>query len=204
VKEKSARSSSSKKIAASRLARGAADQFAEAGLIAIAPDLLSGLAHGARPATSRRPTPPRQALGKLRPSGDRRPERVRRLRRELDSCNGKAVGGSAGGGQTFRFARTRERWRGAGVLRSRARRTPRRSRRSRRRSTALRRETTPASTPDEARRGGDEEAGKRTTRSSIRARSRLHARRRDDGVEGREKKARADAWTRIKEILKKL
>ncbi len=93
-------------------ARSAADQFAEAGLIAIAPDLLSGLGpNGGK--TSDFPSadaatqalyklPPDQVTADLNASAD--------YVAKLPACNGKvAVGGFCwGGGQTFRFATNRE------------------------------------------------------------------------------------------------
>jgi len=93
-------------------ARSAADQFAEAGLIAIAPDLLSGLGpNGGK--TSDFPSadaasqalyklPPDQVTGDLNACAD--------YVAKLPACSGKvAVGGFCwGGGQTFRFATNRE------------------------------------------------------------------------------------------------
>jgi carboxymethylenebutenolidase len=93
-------------------ARSAADQFAEAGLIAIAPDLLSGLGPGGgKTADFPSADAATQALYKLPPE---------RVLSDLDACadyvaklpacSGKvAVGGFCwGGGQTFRFATHRE------------------------------------------------------------------------------------------------
>jgi carboxymethylenebutenolidase len=92
--------------------RSAADQFAEAGVIAIAPDHLSGLGpNGGK--TSDFPSvdaatqalyklPPDQVTADLNACAD--------YVAKLDACNGKvAVGGFCwGGGQTFRFATSRE------------------------------------------------------------------------------------------------
>ncbi|HVR85954.1 MAG TPA: dienelactone hydrolase family protein [Planctomycetota bacterium] len=92
--------------------RSAADQFAEAGVIAIAPDHLSGLGPGGGK-TSDFPTvdaatqalyklPPDQVTADLNACAD--------YVAKVDACNGKvAVGGFCwGGGQTFRFATSRE------------------------------------------------------------------------------------------------
>jgi carboxymethylenebutenolidase len=92
--------------------RSAADQFAEAGVIAIAPDHLSGLGpNGGK--TSDFPTvdAATQALYKLSP--DQVTADLNACAdyvAKLDACNGKiAVGGFCwGGGQTFRFATNRE------------------------------------------------------------------------------------------------
>jgi carboxymethylenebutenolidase len=92
--------------------RSAADQFAEAGVIAIAPDHLSGLGpNGGK--TSDFPSvdaatqalyklPPDQVTADLNACAD--------YVAKLDACTGKvAVGGFCwGGGQTFRFATNRE------------------------------------------------------------------------------------------------
>jgi carboxymethylenebutenolidase len=92
--------------------RGAADQFAEAGLIAVAPDLLSGMGPGGGK-TSDFPSvdAATQALYKLPPdqvTADL--SAAAEYASKLASCNGKvAVGGFCwGGGQTFRFATHRE------------------------------------------------------------------------------------------------
>jgi carboxymethylenebutenolidase len=91
--------------------RSATDQFAEAGVIAIAPDHLSGLGpNGGK--TSDFPTvdsatqalyklPPDQVTADLNACAD--------YASKLDACNGKvAVAGFCwGGGQTFRFATNR-------------------------------------------------------------------------------------------------
>jgi len=91
--------------------RSAADQFAEAGVIAIAPDHLSGLGPGGGK-TSDFPTvdAATQAIYKLPPDQvtadlDACAEYVAKL----DACNGKvaAAGFCWGGGQTFRFATNR-------------------------------------------------------------------------------------------------
>src|SRR5437867_1932784 len=92
--------------------RGVTDQLAEAGYIAIAPDLLSGAAPGGggtaelggvdavRKAIST--LPPGQVTADLNAVAD--------YVRNLPACNGKiAVGGFCwGGGQTFRFATNRK------------------------------------------------------------------------------------------------
>lgn len=92
--------------------RSAADQFAEAGVIAIAPDHLSGLGP-AGGKTSDFPTvdAATQTLYKLSP--DQVTADLNACAdyvAKLDGCNGKvAVGGFCwGGGQTFRFATSRE------------------------------------------------------------------------------------------------
>ncbi len=93
-------------------ARSAADQFAEAGVIAIAPDLLSGLGpNGGKTSDFPSPDAATQALGKLPP--DQVTADLNACAdyvAKLDACNGKvAVGGFCwGGGQTFRFATNRE------------------------------------------------------------------------------------------------
>lgn len=93
-------------------ARSAADQFAESGLIAVAPDLLSGLGpNGGK--TSDFPSadaatqalyklPPDQVTADLNACAD--------YAKKLDACSGKiAVAGFCwGGGQTFRFATNRD------------------------------------------------------------------------------------------------
>src|SRR5207253_7727294 len=92
--------------------RGVVDQLAEAGYIAIAPDLLSGTAPGGggtaelgsgdavRTAISS--LPPAQVTADLNAAAD--------YVVKLPACNGKiAVGGFCwGGGQTFRFATNRK------------------------------------------------------------------------------------------------
>jgi carboxymethylenebutenolidase len=88
-----------------------ADEFAEAGYLAIAPDLLSGMApNGGRtkdlPANGVGPVinklPPDQITADLNALVDHC--------RKLPTCNGKVcvVGFSWGGGQTFRFATNRK------------------------------------------------------------------------------------------------
>jgi carboxymethylenebutenolidase len=87
-------------------ARNAADELAEAGYIAIAPDLLSGVGPngggtsslGSQVGPAIRDLPPDQITGDLNAAAD--------YLKTLSSCNGKlAVAGFCwGGGQTFRFA----------------------------------------------------------------------------------------------------
>jgi len=92
--------------------RSAADQFAEAGVIAIAPDHLSGLGpNGGKTADFPTVDAATQALYKLPP--DQVTADLNACAdyvSKLDACNGKiAVGGFCwGGGQTFRFATNRE------------------------------------------------------------------------------------------------
>ena len=92
--------------------RSAADQFAEAGVIAIAPDHLSGLGpNGGKTADFPTVDAATQALYKLPP--DQVTADLNACAdyvAKLDACNGKvAVGGFCwGGGQTFRFATNRE------------------------------------------------------------------------------------------------
>jgi carboxymethylenebutenolidase len=93
-------------------ARAAADQFAEAGLIAIAPDLLSGLGpNGGKTSDFPSADAATQALYKLPP--DQVTAALNACADyvgKLPACSGKvAVGGFCwGGGQTFRFATNRE------------------------------------------------------------------------------------------------
>jgi carboxymethylenebutenolidase len=93
-------------------ARSAADQFAEAGLIAIAPDLLSGLGpNGGKTPDFPSADAATQALYKLpsdQVTGDL--NACADYVAKLPACSGKvAVGGFCwGGGQTFRFATNRE------------------------------------------------------------------------------------------------
>jgi carboxymethylenebutenolidase len=93
-------------------ARSAADQFAEAGLIAIAPDLLSGLGpNGGKTSDFPSADAATQALYKLPPdqvSADL--NACADYVAKLPACSGKvAVGGFCwGGGQTFRFATNRD------------------------------------------------------------------------------------------------
>lgn len=93
-----------------------ADEFAEAGYIAIAPDLLSGMAPGGGrtkdfpPAEGGGFGPVGQAIGKLPPdqvTADL--NAVADYCKKLPNCNGKVcvVGFSWGGSQSFRFATTR-------------------------------------------------------------------------------------------------
>ncbi|MBI3416526.1 MAG: dienelactone hydrolase family protein [Verrucomicrobia bacterium] len=88
--------------------RGVADQFAEAGYIAIAPDLLSGMAPGGGGTAELGGNDGvRGVIGKLPPdqiTADL--NAVADYIAKLPACNGKlAVGGFCwGGGQTFRFA----------------------------------------------------------------------------------------------------
>jgi carboxymethylenebutenolidase len=95
-----------------------ADEFAEAGFIAVAPDLLSGMApNGGRTKDFPAPEgggfggPVGQAIGKLPPdqiTADL--NAVVDYCRSLKSCNGKVcvVGFSWGGSQAFRFAANRK------------------------------------------------------------------------------------------------
>ncbi len=92
-------------------ARGVADQLAEAGYIAIAPDCLSGMGpKGGNTDTFTSVGEATKAIGKLPPdqvTGDLNAAADYVLK--LKACNGKlAVGGFCwGGGQTFRFATNR-------------------------------------------------------------------------------------------------
>ena len=93
-----------------------ADEFAEAGYIAIAPDLLSGMApNGGRtkdfPASAGMGGPVGQAIRNLPPdqiTADL--NAVADYCKHLPACNGKVcvVGFSWGGGQCFRFATNRK------------------------------------------------------------------------------------------------
>jgi carboxymethylenebutenolidase len=91
--------------------RGVADQLAEAGYIAIAPDLLSGMGpKGGRSSDFTGRDGAREAIGKLPPeqiSADL--NQVADEAKKLPACNGKiAVSGFCWGGmQTFRFATNR-------------------------------------------------------------------------------------------------
>jgi carboxymethylenebutenolidase len=88
--------------------RSAADEFAEAGYIAIAPDLLTGLGpNGGGTAELGGADGARKVIGKLPPdqiTADL--DAVFDYVSKLDSCNGKVVvtGFCWGGGQTFRYA----------------------------------------------------------------------------------------------------
>jgi carboxymethylenebutenolidase len=92
-------------------ARGVADQLAEAGYIAIAPDLLSGMGPGGGKTSDIKTTDEAtKVLYQLKPeqvSADL--NAVADYALKLDACNGKlAVAGFCwGGGQTFRFATDR-------------------------------------------------------------------------------------------------
>jgi len=87
------------------------DEFAEAGYLAIAPDLLSGMAPSGGRTKDFQPNEVGQAIGKLPPdqiTADL--NAVADYCRNLPACNGKVcvVGFSWGGGQTFRFATNRK------------------------------------------------------------------------------------------------
>jgi carboxymethylenebutenolidase len=88
--------------------RGVTDQLAEAGYIAIAPDLLSGMAPGGGgSAELGGPDGVRGVIGKLPPEQITRDlDAVVSYVAKLPSCNGKVVvmGFCWGGGQCFRFA----------------------------------------------------------------------------------------------------
>jgi carboxymethylenebutenolidase len=88
--------------------RGMTDQFAEAGYIAIAPDLLSGMAPGGGGTKELASNDGvRGAIGKLPPDQITKDlDAVFEYVSKLDSCNGKIVvtGFCWGGGQTFRYA----------------------------------------------------------------------------------------------------
>lgn len=92
--------------------RSAADQFAEAGVIAIAPDHLSGLGpNGGKTSDFPSVDAATQALYKLSP--DQVTADLNACAdyvAKLDACNGKVAAGGFcwGGGQTFRFATNRE------------------------------------------------------------------------------------------------
>jgi carboxymethylenebutenolidase len=92
-------------------ARGVADQLAEAGYVAIAPDLLSGMAPGGGKTSDIKSTDEAtKVLYELKPeqvTADLNAVADKVLK--LDACNGKlAVCGFCwGGGQTFRFATNR-------------------------------------------------------------------------------------------------
>jgi len=87
-----------------------ADEFAEAGYLAIAPDLLSGMAPNGGRTKDFAANQVGQAIGKLPPdqiTADL--NAVADYCRKLPACNGKVcvVGFSWGGGQAFRFATNR-------------------------------------------------------------------------------------------------
>ncbi len=88
--------------------RGVADQVAEAGYIAIAPDLLSGAGpNGGRTSDFPGGEGVREAISKLPPAQITADlNAVAEYAAKLPACNGKvAVGGFCwGGGQTFRYA----------------------------------------------------------------------------------------------------
>ena len=92
--------------------RGVADQLAEAGYIAIAPDLLSGMVPGGgKTSDLKSGDAATKVLGKLKPgqvTGDL--NAVADYALKIPACNGKlAVCGFCwGGGQTFRFATNRK------------------------------------------------------------------------------------------------
>jgi carboxymethylenebutenolidase len=89
-------------------ARGVADQLAEAGYIALAPDLLSGAGpQGGRTKDFASDDAAREAIYKLTPEGVTRDlDAVAAYARQLPASNGKlAVAGFCwGGGQAFRYA----------------------------------------------------------------------------------------------------
>ena len=91
--------------------RGVADQLAEAGYLAIAPDMLSGMGpNGGKTSDFKSVDAATQALYKLKPeqvTGDLSAAADYVIK--LPACNGKlAVGGFCwGGGQAFRFATDR-------------------------------------------------------------------------------------------------
>jgi len=91
--------------------RGVADQLAEAGYIAIAPDLLSGYGpNGGKTSDFAQRTDATAAIGKLTPDGVTSDlNAVADYAKKIPSFNGKlAVAGFCwGGGQTFRFATNR-------------------------------------------------------------------------------------------------
>jgi carboxymethylenebutenolidase len=190
--------------------RSAADQFAEAGVIAIAPDHLSGLGPGGGK-TSDFPSvdaatqalyklPPDQVTADLNACAD--------YVAKLDACNGKvAVGGFCwGGGQTFRFATSRESLVAALVFYGPAPED----------KAAIARIRCPVSGfygENDARiNAGIEkaaaamkEAGKAYDPVVYKGAGHGFMRAGEmSGAKDDEKKARADAWARIREILKKL
>jgi len=88
--------------------RGVTDQLAEAGYIAIAPDLLSGAGpEGGGTSAFKSADAVREAIGNLKPKQVTEDlTAVQKYVTELPACNGKiAVAGFCwGGGQSFRFA----------------------------------------------------------------------------------------------------
>jgi carboxymethylenebutenolidase len=191
-------------------ARGAADQFAEAGLIAIAPDLLSGLGpNGGKTSDFPSPDAATQALGKLPP--DQVTADLNACAdyvAKLDSCNGKvAVGGFCwGGGQTFRFATNRESLAAALVFYGPAPAD----------AAAIAKIKAPVygfygendariNAGIEKATAAMKEAGKAYDPVIYKGAGHGFMRAGEmTGAKDEEKKARADAWARIKEILKKL
>jgi len=95
-------------------ARSAADQLAEAGYVAIAPDLLSGMGPGGGNTDAFKSTDDAtKAIGKLTMMPDQVTKDLNAVADyvvKLPACNGKlTVGGFCwGGGQTFRFATNRK------------------------------------------------------------------------------------------------
>jgi carboxymethylenebutenolidase len=191
-------------------ARSAADQFAEAGVIAVAPDLLSGLGpNGGKTADFPGADAATQALYKLPPdqvTADL--NACADYAAKLDACNGKvaAAGFCWGGGQTFRFATNRESLVAALVFYGPAPED----------KAAVARIKAPvygfygendarinagiekaAAAMKEAGKAYDPVIYKGAGHGFMRAGEAAGAK--DD-----EKKARADAWARIREILKKL
>ncbi|MBV8881766.1 MAG: dienelactone hydrolase family protein [Planctomycetaceae bacterium] len=190
--------------------RSAADQFAEAGVIAIAPDHLSGLGpNGGK--TSDFPTvdaatqalyklPPDQVSADLNACAD--------YVAKLDACNGKVAAGGFcwGGGQTFRFATNRESLAAALVFYGPAPED----------KAALAKIKCPVygfygendariNAGIEKTTASMKEAGK--TYDPVIYKGAGHGFMRageTTGAKDDEKKARADAWARIRDILKKL
>jgi len=190
--------------------RSAADQFAEAGVIAIAPDHLSGLGPGGGK-TSDFPTvdaatqalyklPPDQVTADLNACAD--------YALKLDACNGKVAAGGFcwGGGQTFRFATNRESLVAALVFYGPAPED----------KSAIAKIKCPVygfygendariNAGIEKATAALQDAGK--TYDPVIYKGAGHGFMRAGemaGAKDDEKKARADAWVRIKEILKKL
>ena len=132
--------------------RGVADQLAEAGYIAIAPDLLSGMGperrrHRCAGRPGRRPRRDRQACRRTRSPADL--NAVAKYVDKLPAGNGTVVGGRLLLGRRAIVPLRDEQQGSQGrlrLLRLAARRAPRRSRGSTARSTASTARTTPAST----------------------------------------------------------